>query len=115
MLVVREMEEASEDRATTSQGAIGSSEEDGNELGQTLELSINSVMGLTTSGTMKLKGKISQWEVIVLVDSGTSHNFIVADIIQQLGLPLLGTTGYGVIMGTSLTINDEYACKQVLL
>ena len=39
-----------------------------------IELSINSVVGLTNPGTMKVRGKIGDREVIILIDCGVTHN-----------------------------------------
>lgn len=40
--------------------------------GEMVELSLNSVVGLTPPQTMKIKGTIEGQEVIVLIDSGAS-------------------------------------------
>lgn len=77
--------------------------------------SINSVVRLSNPKTMKVKGWIAQREVVVLIDSGASHNFISMDVVTELGLPRVGTTGYGVLMGTGLTVKGEGMCKGVVL
>ena len=43
------------------------------ELKDVVKLSLNSVVSLTTSGTMKIKGTIKPNEVINLVDGGATH------------------------------------------
>lgn len=58
-----------------------------------MELSINSVVGLTTLETMKIRGHIGSRGVIVLIDCGASHNFVSKEVVQQLA-------GYEVKMGT---------------
>lgn len=85
------------------------------EAGEVVLLSINSVVGLSNPKTMKVKGRIAQREVVVLIDSGASHNFISTDVVMDLGLPRVGTTGYGVLMGTGLTVKGEGMCKGVVL
>lgn len=41
-----------------------------------LELSMNSIVGLTRNNTMKVAGKLKGEEVINLIDSVASHSFI---------------------------------------
>lgn len=40
------------------------------------EVSLNSVIGLSNPKTMKLRGLIGDQEVVVMIDPGTTHNFI---------------------------------------
>ncbi|PKU71793.1 hypothetical protein MA16_Dca008322 [Dendrobium catenatum] len=40
------------------------------------EVSLNSVVGFTSSHTMKVKEVIADHEVVILIDSGATHNFI---------------------------------------
>ena len=49
-----------------------------------VELSINSVVGLSNSGTMKVRGEIKGKEVVILVDCGAIHNFISEKLVKNL-------------------------------
>ena len=40
------------------------------------DFSLNSLMGFTSSHTMKVKGLLGAQEVVILIDSGVSHSFI---------------------------------------
>ena len=42
-----------------------------------IELSMNSVVGLTTPQTMKLRGDIERQPMVVLIDEGATHNFFL--------------------------------------
>lgn len=84
-------------------------------MGASVELSLNSVVGLTVFRTMKLKSSIGSKEVIILIDWRTSHNFISEEMVQQLGLPLSSTTGYGVIMETNFIVKGEGVCRNIKL
>lgn len=41
-----------------------------------LTISSNALVGITTPQTIKIEGKIKKKRVIVLIDSGSTHNFI---------------------------------------
>ena len=51
-----------------------------------IEVSLNSVVGFTPSHTMKIKGTIGEREVTVLVDSGATHNFIASRVVRELDI-----------------------------
>ena len=72
-----------------------------------IELSINSVAGLDNPGTMKVKGKVKNEEVVVLIDCGATHNFIFKKLVTALNLPLKTTTTYGVILGSETAIKGK--------
>ncbi|KAH6766901.1 hypothetical protein C2S52_017884, partial [Perilla frutescens var. hirtella] len=54
----------------------------------TIEFSQVTAGGFDSPQTMKLRGKINETTVVVMVDSGASHCFISARLAQQLGLPI---------------------------
>ena len=64
-------------------------------------------MGLSTPKTMKERGMIGQREVIALIDCGMTHNFISTKLVCDLALPLEGTSGYGVLMGTGAAVKGD--------
>lgn len=49
---------------------------------ETIELYLNSILGLTVPGTMKMKARLGHKEISVLVDCGATHNFLSSDIIE---------------------------------
>ena len=49
-----------------------------------VELSINSIVGLSNPRTMKVKGLLQGKEIIVLIDCGATHNFIAKELVKEL-------------------------------
>ncbi|WVZ08472.1 hypothetical protein V8G54_021818 [Vigna mungo] len=74
-------------------------EENSNSEARPLELSACSAEGLTPPKTMKLTGLIGGRRVVVLIDSGASHNFISWGVVEELGLPVAETPTYAVSLG----------------
>lgn len=83
--------------------------------GGSSELSLNSVVGLTTPSTMKVRGTVGSKEVVILVDCGATHNFLSLDLIRQLEILTTTTTNYGVIMGTRLSVKGKEICKGIVV
>lgn len=50
-----------------------------------------------------------------MIDCGASHNFLSVDLVKKLAIPRVGTSGYGVLMGTSLAVKGEGICRGVVL
>ncbi|WVZ24709.1 hypothetical protein V8G54_003253 [Vigna mungo] len=78
-----------------------------------LELSACSAEGLTTSRTLKLMGKIGERSVVVLIDSGASHNYISKKVMKELGLPVIDTTPYTVSLGDGHRRMTQGRCEGV--
>ncbi|KAL0536565.1 hypothetical protein IC582_025514 [Cucumis melo] len=77
------------------------------------ELSINSVVGLNDPGTMKVRGKLLNKEIIVMIDCGATHNFISEKLVKTLRLSTKETTYYGVILGSGTAIQEKGVCQAV--
>ena len=90
-------------------------EQDHPTLNDAAELSLNFVVGISTPKTMKLRGRVDYQEVVVLIDSGASHNFISTDLVEKLGIPSVGTHSFKVLMGTGLSVKGVGLCQGVKL
>ncbi|KAL5548338.1 hypothetical protein UlMin_003569 [Ulmus minor] len=78
-------------------------------------LSFNSLLGFTSSHTMKVKGFLGTREVVILFDSGVSHNFIASTLVRELKLPCEATFGLGVRVGNMMSFEQQRICKGVKL
>lgn len=83
------------------------------EVGQNVEVHLNSVVGLTNPKTMKMEGNIQELKVVVLIDSGATHNFISKDIVDKLQLSVERTREYNITMGTRSIIKGEGICRGI--
>ncbi|WZY88783.1 hypothetical protein YC2023_045518 [Brassica napus] len=79
------------------------------------EVSANSVVGITSSRTMKLRRVIQDREVVVLVDSGAMHNFISTKLIEELHLLLSSTRSYGVLVAGGVNVQGRGLINDVPL
>ena len=61
--------------------------------------SLQSMVGITTTRTMRLRGKLGDTDVVVLIDSGASCSFISKHLVDQLWLAVVPTIEFGVAIG----------------
>ncbi|KAF7810715.1 Retrovirus-related Pol polyprotein from transposon 17.6 [Senna tora] len=85
--------------------------EEGEHSGTLMSLSLNSIVGITGGRTMKLLGTIKGREVLVMIDSGASHNFISSSLVAQLTLPKERTSVYEVTVGDGHVVKGEGLCR----
>ena len=52
------------------------------------EITLYALVGSPTPGTMRVKGRIKSISLVVLMDSGSTHNFIDASVIHDLHIPV---------------------------
>ena len=48
---------------------------------------------------------------MLLIDSGPSHNFIVAALVKELGLPVASTKDFEVVLGIEDEIRTTGICR----
>lgn len=73
------------------------------------------MVGFTTPRTIKMRGTISDQEIVVLIDCGATHNFISWRIVDDLQLPITKTTQYGLILGSGKVVRGKGVCKAIAL
>lgn len=74
------MEEA---RGAESEEEEEVAEEEPTKEVKTLQLFMYSISGLTTKKSIKLRGRIGDKQVVVLIDCGASHNFISSLLVKE--------------------------------
>ncbi|KAA0061436.1 retrotransposon protein [Cucumis melo var. makuwa] len=71
------------------------------------------ITSLTTKGTMKLRGIVKGKEIIVLIDSGATHNFIHHELATERKIPIDRNTQFGITIGDGTSRKGEGICSKV--
>jgi len=92
-------------------------EEEGiEELGVNLpEISLHAISGTPTPHTMRVVGFIRGQMVVILIDSGSTHNFLDPSIVKKTQLSILSHTRITVKVANGDTIQSEGQCSDVSL
>ena len=80
-----------------------------------IEVSLNSVMGFTSNHTMKLRGIIGDMVVVVLIDSGATHNFLSTRVVKHLGIVVTDSSRFPVTLGNGQVAHSKGICKGVVV
>ncbi|GJS65061.1 probable inactive serine/threonine-protein kinase scy1 [Tanacetum coccineum] len=83
------------------------------------EISFHAILSKTSGTTMKVEGTLEGRKVLTLVDSGSTHNFISASLVKQLGLkvdeePAI-RTNTTILLGNLASHLNEGTRKRVLI
>ncbi|ESQ30623.1 hypothetical protein EUTSA_v10012409mg [Eutrema salsugineum] len=73
---------------------------------------------LIAERSMWMRGRIGNTEVIVLIDSSATSNFInfiSPAKVREIGLPITETGGFGVSVGDGQVISGQRKCSGVVL
>lgn len=68
-----------------------------------MELSLSSFLGQSSPTTTRLKGVIKKNQVVVMIDSGVTHNFISPSAAKGNRLTVAANTNLCVLLGTGLS------------
>ncbi|TYK14439.1 uncharacterized protein E5676_scaffold186G00980 [Cucumis melo var. makuwa] len=85
------------------------------ELTEDTEIELTTMTSLTSKGTMKLKGWVRHKEIVVLIDSGATHNFIHQALAEELQMRLEQNTQFGYTIGNGTRCKGKGVCRRVEL
>jgi hypothetical protein len=78
-------------------------------------ISCNALAGISTPQTLKIEGYIKNKKVIVLIDSGSTHNFIHYKLAKALNCFVYPTPEFQVMIADGGTINCLGKCNKINL
>lgn len=102
----------------------GRTEEQGNEQVPTVNtmehidegdcpyISLNALAGINAYQTMRVKGYVGKQIVHILIDSGSTHNFLDLATAKRLGCRMFGTNPLQVAVPGGHKLVSNYECKQ---
>ena len=79
------------------------------------EVSMHALAGQISPRTIRVKGRIGNHYIKVLVDSGSTHNFIKEKVAQQLGLTITPSNEFKVYIGNGDFLLCNNSCVDVKL
>ena len=79
------------------------------------EVSMHALAGQFNPRTIRVKGRIDNHYVNVLVDSGSTHNFMQERIANQMGLPIIPSKQFKVFIGNGDFLICDSKCVAVQL
>ena len=78
-------------------------------------ISCNALVGITSPKTINIEGQIKKKKVIVLIDSGSTHNFIHCKVAKELNCFLYPTPECQVMVENGGRINCSRKCHNIKL
>jgi hypothetical protein len=78
-------------------------------------ISLNSLIGFSTPQTLKLFGYIKHMKVIILVDSGSTHNFIHRHISQETNFYIRALNNFQIMIANGGSMKCGGRCENVCL
>jgi len=77
------------------------------------QINIHSLMGHTTPQTLRVQGVIGKSPMVILVDSGSTHNVMQDKVAKFLGLHVQATHSFSVMVGNGEEIRCDSYCPNV--
>lgn len=82
---------------------------------QPAQLTLNALSGVQAAETLRVMCRIDQHQVYILVDGGSTHNFIQPKLARELGLVLSPTSLLKVLVGSGEDLRCSHVCTTVRL
>ena len=79
------------------------------------EIYLNTIMGITTPQTMRVSTKIGKVPLTVLIDTGSTHNFLHDPFARLAGLQTESNSSLRVVMANGEKLRSPGLCQEVTL
>ena len=79
--------------------------------GVDVEITLYALLGSPSPGTMRIKGRINGHWLIILINTGSTHNFIDAAMVSVLQLPLDSSITFEVKVANGASIRTQGVCS----
>ena len=80
---------------------------------QTLQLSMQSKEGFTSNKSFKVWVKVKDKELLTLIDSGATNNFIDSRLVKELDLKVVETPTYVIEVGNGQRVKNQGMCEEL--
>lgn len=74
---------------------------------------MHAILGKPHPTTMKVQGKLHATKVLILIDGGSTHNFISDALVSELKLTFEQVAPSGVQIGNGDRIRCNHICKNL--
>ncbi|KAF5471969.1 hypothetical protein F2P56_008726 [Juglans regia] len=107
-------EDKVEDNAVLREESVPETQELDLQDSEVLEVSIHAISGCVNSNAMKLLGRIGSFTVEILVDSGSTHNFLDPLVVEATKLKVEKDVGLQVQVANGAKIVSQGRCVEVV-
>ncbi|CAL5340382.1 unnamed protein product [Camellia sinensis] len=76
-----------------------------------LQISLNALSGSVSYRTMRVKGNVKKKLVMILIDSGSTHNFLSPEVIKRVGIMASETDPLPVLVADGTKLMSTAICK----
>ena len=80
-----------------------------------MRISFNALIGTTSPQVMLVRGMLKQHPMIILIDSGSIHNFLRAPLTTRFDIPIRTTDELYVTIANGETLLSHGVCPDVSL
>ena len=78
-------------------------------------ITLYALSGIPTSGTMRVMGRIMHKSLVILIDSGSTHNFVDTSLFSQLHIPVDTSQVLEVKVANGEVLRTQGLCEAVSL
>lgn len=101
------------DMEISDQSLVEVEDDTGSSGSELMALSLNSFLGVSSPTTTKLRGSVHKNPVVVMLDSGATHNFISPAAVERCRLKSLKNSNLEVLLGTVISVQGCGVCREV--